>query len=345
MGSWLSLWLHRLGARVTGYGLDPPTQPSHFVAAEIGELLVEDARGDLRDAELLTRTVQRCEPDVVFHLGAQPLVLWGLEHPKETFDVNVMGTVNLCDAVRAAGRPCTVVVATSDKAYRNDGQGRAFRESDPLGGRDPYSASKAGAEMVVAAYRSSFFAPERRAEHGVDLTSVRAGNVIGGGDWAADRLVPDAVRALSAGLDLVVRNPASTRPWQHVLEPLSGYLTVATRAVGGPDGVTEASWNFGPDPSEVVTVEDLASAVVGHWGSGRWVAAGSGPVAKEATLLHIAIEKAATELGWHPRWDFARAVAATVGWYRAFYDDERSSMRDQSLADIAAYEESTPASV
>jgi CDP-glucose 4,6-dehydratase len=337
MGSWLALWLHRLGAQVAGYALDPPTEPSHFVAAEIGALLVHDVRGDLRDADLVSKTVQRLAPDVVFHLGAQPLVLWGLEHPRETFDVNVMGTVNVCEAVRGAGRPCKVVVATSDKCYRNDGQGRAFAEDDPLGGRDPYSASKAGAELVAAAYRSSFFAPLAGGE-GVDLCTVRAGNVIGGGDWAEDRLVPDAVRALSTGNDLVVRSPSSTRPWQHVLEPLSGYLTVATRtAEGGSGGPSEPIWNFGPDPSQIVTAEELAVSMIGHWGSGRWTKSGTTPT-NEATALRISIDKAATELGWRPRWDFSRAVAATVGWYRAFYDGGQGSMRDHSLADIEAYE-------
>jgi CDP-glucose 4,6-dehydratase len=342
MGSWLALWLYRLGARVTGYALDPPTQPSHFVAAGIGELLAEDVRGDLRDADLVAQTVQRSKPEVVFHLAAQPLVLWGIEHPRETFEVNVIGTVNVCDAVRAAGHPCAVVVATSDKCYRNDGQGRAFTESDPLGGRDPYSASKAGAEMVVAAYRSSFFASSIASEHGIDLTSVRAGNVIGGGDWAADRLIPDAVRALSVGNDLVVRNPASTRPWQHVLEPLSGYLTVATRAAGGElRGQSEPTWNFGPDPSQVVTAADLATSVVRHWGSGRWKMAEDAPPSNEATVLHISIDKAAAELGWRPRWDFDRTVASTIEWYRGFYDNDHESMRDRSLADIAAYEATT----
>ena len=226
-GSWLTLWLHRLGAAVTGYALAPPTEPNHFDAARVGEVMVEDVRGDIRDSALIAEVIRRCRPDAVFHLAAQPLVRSSLVSPRETFDVNVGGTASILDAIREADRPCSVVVVTSDKCYRNDGEVWGFRENDPLGGHDPYSASKAGTELVVEAYRSSFFPIERLAEHGVRLASARAGNVIGGGDWAEDRIVPDAVRALSSGRDLIVRNPHSTRPWQHVLEPLSGYLRLA----------------------------------------------------------------------------------------------------------------------
>jgi CDP-glucose 4,6-dehydratase len=337
MGSWLALWLHTLGAQVSGYALDPPSDPSHFVAAQVDQVLEEDIRADIRDEDALLAALGRRRPDVIFHLAAQPLVLRGLEEPRETFDVNVGGTAALCDAVRSHGRPCTVVVATSDKCYRNDGSGRAFEESDPLGGHDPYSASKAGTELVVAAYRQSYFSPEQVAAHGVHLACVRAGNVIGGGDWAADRLVPDAVRALSAGDDLVVRHPDSTRPWQHVLEPLSGYLTVAARAGSWPG---EPTWNFGPEPAHELSAAALATAIVEHWGSGAWTSPARAHDSVEATTLRIAIEKARRDLGWAPRWDVVTAVTRTVAWYRTFYEEPGVSMQSRSLADIASYQQS-----
>jgi CDP-glucose 4,6-dehydratase len=339
-GSWLALWLHRLGAQVTGYALDPPSDPSHFVAASIGDILVEDVRGDIRDAEMMVDVVRRRVPDAIFHLAAQPIVRTSLKSPRETFDVNVIGTASVLDAVRLAGRPCAVVVATSDKCYDNNGQLWGFRENDPLGGHDPYSASKAAAELVVGAYRSSFFPSDRMDEHGVRLASVRAGNVIGGGDWARDRIVPDAVRALSLDDDLVVRNPNSIRPWQHVLEPLSGYLLLAGRllAEDRPSAWTEA-WNFGPSISDEAKVADLATALVTSWGSGRWTTPQDAAPDVEAKTLRIAIDKAMTTLGWRPRWHLDETVRRTVGWYRHFYEDPKASMREQSLDDIIAYEE------
>jgi CDP-glucose 4,6-dehydratase len=339
-GSWLALWLDALGAKVTGYSLDPPTDPSNYAASGVSEVLVDDVRGDIRDGDRLERAVSRSGADFVFHLAAQPIVRAGLQAPRETFDTNVIGTASVLDAVRAAGRPCAVVVATSDKCYRNDGQVWGFRESDPLGGHDPYSASKAGTELVVDAYRSSFFSLDRVGDHGVRLASVRAGNVIGGGDWAADRIVPDAVRALSAGADLVVRNPMSTRPWQHVLEPLSGYLSLAGRLADDPDPARWASsWNFGPLPDDEATVADLATSVIDAWGEGRWVRAGGADASVEAATLRIAIDKAVTVLGWRPTWHFAEAVVRTIDWYREYYAGQ-ASMRDRCLADIKAYQQS-----
>jgi CDP-glucose 4,6-dehydratase len=337
-GSWLALWLHRLGASVTGYALDPPSDPSHFEAANIAELLVEDARGDIRDDDRISAVVRRCAPDIVFHLAAQPIVRTSLLNPRETFDVNVVGTSSVLDAVKLAGRPCAVVVATSDKCYRNDGQVWGFRESDPLGGHDPYSASKAGAELVVDAYRSSFFPVENIAEHGVRLASVRAGNVIGGGDWADDRIVPDAVRALAAGTDLVVRNPTSTRPWQHVLEPLSGYLAIGARLLSDRNPSKWAEpWNFGPVTTDEATVADLATALVEAWGSGRWTAPSKAGPNVEARTLRISIDKAVSVLGWQPRWHLEETVSRTIDWYRRYYQDQKASMQAHSLGDIEAY--------
>jgi CDP-glucose 4,6-dehydratase len=341
-GSWLALWLHRLGSNVTGYALDPPSEPNNFESSRIGECLVEDVRGDIRDSALMAHTLRRCAPSVVFHLAAQPIVRTSLIDPRETFDVNVVGTASVLDAVRLAGHPCAVVVATSDKCYRNDGQVWGFREVDPLGGHDPYSASKAGSELVVEAYRSSFFPVERIAEHGVRLASVRAGNVIGGGDWADDRIVPDAVRALATGNDLVVRNPASTRPWQHVLEPLSGYLALAARLLSNQQpSLWAQAWNFGPAINDEARVADLATALIKAWGSGRWTTPSDVSATVEARTLRIAIDKAVSLLGWQPRWHLDETVVRTIDWYRHFYRDPRASMRQHSLDDIDSFETAT----
>jgi CDP-glucose 4,6-dehydratase len=340
-GSWLSLWLHRLGAHVTGYSLEPPSTPNNFEASAIADVLVEDVRGDIRDADLIADVVERRAPDVLFHLAAQPIVRASLIDPRETFDVNVVGTASVLDAVRRTGKPCVVVTVTSDKCYRNDGQVWGFRESDPLGGHDPYSASKAGSELVVDAYRSSFFPTDRIDEHGVRLASVRAGNVIGGGDWAADRIVPDAVRALASGTDLVVRNPGSTRPWQHVLEPLSGYLELAGRLLTDEHpGQWAEAWNFGPVVSDEASVAELATALVKAWGEGRWTTPSAATANVEAKTLRIAIDKAVSALGWQPRWHLNETVSRTVEWYRQFYRNPKASMREHSIGDIAAYEAS-----
>jgi CDP-glucose 4,6-dehydratase len=341
-GSWLVLWLHSLGAEVAGYALDPPTQPNHFESACIGEMLSHDERADIRDVDRLCDVVRSVKPDFVFHLAAQPIVRESLRVARETFDVNALGTAALLDAVRDYGQPCSVVVITSDKCYRNEGQPWGFRESDPLGGHDPYSASKAAAELVVDSYRASFFPLDRTTEHGVRIASARAGNVIGGGDWAADRILPDAMRALSAGKDLMVRNPASTRPWQHVLEPLSGYLTLGAQlASSGQVGLWDGAWNFGPLPTGEASVARLATEVVRSWGSGRWVSGEAPNGDVEARALRLSIDKAMTLLDWSPRWDFSQTVSRTVEWYRSYYSDTPGSMLEHSRNDIAAFE-STP---
>jgi CDP-glucose 4,6-dehydratase len=336
-GSWLALWLSRLGARVTGYALEPPSDPNHFEAARVADVLEEDVRSDIRDYDRVLDVVRRCAPDVIFHMAAQPIVRASLRSPRETFDVNVLGTASLLDAVRLVGRPCAVVVVTSDKCYRNDGQVWGFREIDPLGGHDPYSASKAGAELVVEAYRSSYFPVDRVANHGVRLASARAGNVVGGGDWARDRIVPDAVRALSEGTDLLVRNPESTRPWQHVLEPLSGYLVLAERLLNDEPSKWAGAWNFGPSVDNEARVADLATAVIDAWGAGRWAAAATTRDV-EAKMLRISIDKAVSTLRWRPQWDLLETVSRSVRWYRHFYEDSKGSMQEHSLGDIQAYE-------
>lgn len=343
-GSWLALWLSRLGARVTGYALAAPTEPSAFEVCGVREVLAGHHEADIRDSARLDEALRASKPDVVLHLAAQPLVRASYAQPRETLEVNVVGTAAVLDAVRALGRACVVIVVTSDKCYDNREQVFGFRETDPLGGLDPYSASKGAAEIVVASYRQSFFPFERVKEHGVRLASVRAGNVIGGGDWAPDRIVADAARSLSAGQPVPVRNPRSTRPWQHVLEPLSGYLLLAARMLTAPDDPhLPDAWNFGPSSLEAVTVGELVDLFVTAWGSGSWKDASLGEQPHEARLLRLSIDKAVTLLGWRPRWPVREAVGRTARWYRRFYQQSPgqarvASMRDCCLADIADYQ-------
>ena len=325
-GAWLSLWLADLGAKVTGFSL-PPETPSLFSGLKL-DGLIDSRLGDVRDRDAVFSLFKDARPEVVLHLAAQPLVLRSYDDPAETFSTNVMGLVNVLDAARASKEVKVVQVITSDKCYENNETGRAYAEGDPLGGHDPYSASKACAEIVAASYRDSFF------QTGASLATARAGNVIGGGDWARDRIVPDCARALAAGKPVVVRNPASVRPWQHVLEPLSGYLALACAQLAQPRRFAQA-WNFGPDDAGNVTVEVLVEAAVKEWGSGRWEKAG-GEGAREARLLRLDPSKARRELSWAPRWDVPRAVRETMRWYKAAQApgfDARAFCRAQ----IAAY--------
>jgi len=336
-GSWLAIWLHRLGARVTGYAL-PPATPSNFLQSGVRDLLSKHHEADIRDLTLLERALRAAAPDVVFHLAAQALVRDSYARPRETFEVNVLGTVNLLDAVRALGKRCVVLVVTSDKCYENCEQVWGYREIDPLGGHDPYSASKGAAEIVTAAYRRSFFPPERLADHGIRVASARAGNVIGGGDWAEHRIVPDIVRSLMAGDPLRLRNPNAVRPWQHVLEPLSGYLTLAARMLESDDPIWCGAWNFGPLPGEEVSVRELVDRFLAVWGEGSWQDAGNPSEPHEAGVLRLAIDKALAQLGWRPRWSLAECVERTAAWYRSFRDGTVTSMRRACEADVAAYE-------
>lgn len=303
-GSWLALWLARLGAKVVGYAL-PPVARGNWVAAGVGAL-VDHVDGDIRDGAALDRLFARTKPDVVFHLAAQSLVLDGYARPVETFDVNVQGTVQLLEAARRHGVAATVVV-TTDKVYANE-DGRACVEDDRLGGHDPYSASKAAAELVTAAYRASF-------SGGAKVASARAGNVIGAGDWADHRIVPDAIRALAEGRAIPLRNPDHTRPWQHVLEPLAGYLLLGLAV--RRDAAFARSWNFGPDPAEVATVDALAREVVRAWGSGQIAVAPRADAPKEAPTLSLDAGLAQARLLWRPRLSFADTVQWTVDGYRA----------------------------
>jgi CDP-glucose 4,6-dehydratase len=335
-GSWLSIWLERLGAKVTGYGLAPPTTPSNFAASSVRELLAAHYEGDIRDARRLRAAFEAAAPDVVFHLAAQSLVRPSYAEPRETFEVNVIGTAAVLDAVRCLGKPCAVVVVSSDKCYENREQVWGYREIDPLGGHDPYSASKGAVEILVAAYRRSFFPPRHLSEHGVKLATARAGNVIGGGDWAKDRIIPDAVRCLAAGQPVPVRSPCAVRPWQHVLEPLAGYLSLAARMLECDDACLCDAWNFGPSPGQELSVAALAERFVTVWGAGSWIDASDPGQPHEAAVLRLNIDKTVSQLGWRPVWEAAEAICRTAGWYRRFYDGG-GSMLAACSNDIEAY--------
>lgn len=329
-GSWLASWLAGAGARVVGYALEPYTERDNYVVASVEQDLEESIIADVRDADAILSAVARHRPEVVFHLAAQPLVRYSYEHPAETYGVNVLGTVSLLDAVRAVDSVVATIVITSDKCYRNKEWYWGYRETDALGGHDPYSASKAAVEIAVASYRDSYFTPAGRA-----LASVRAGNVIGGGDWSSDRVVPDAIRALEAGQPIGIRNPESTRPWQHVLEPLGGYLRLGARMLAGASAPFGA-FNFGPDSSAIVPVKNLANEIVSGWGVGSWEHVGDGTPVHEAGLLALDCSKARHELGWHPLLDWREAVGWTVEWHRALYDG--SDVRAVVGRQIAEYE-------
>ncbi len=314
-GSWLSLWLHRMGAEVTGYALDPPTTPNLFTLSQLAGLM-HDRRGDIRDADRLRQAIADAKPEFVFHLAAQAIVSRSYHEPKDTFDTNIGGTVNLLEAARNCPSVRAVLVVTSDKCYENREWPHAYRETDALGGHDPYSASKAGTELVCTAYLRSFFEPA-----GLGLATARAGNVIGGGDWAADRIIPDAVRALGAAKPVVVRNPHSVRPWQHVLEPLHGYLLLAARLAD--NAVYSGSWNFGPAAGSCQNVRSLVEAFLKSWGEGAWENAGTAASAgHEAGLLALDYHKAWLRLGWQPRWSFHESIERTSRWYRRQLEGE-----------------------
>lgn len=331
-GGWLALWLSSLGASVTGYALEPPTEPSLFEAAGVA-LACRSIHGDVRDLPRLLAVMRETRPSVVFHLAAQSLVRRSYEQPFETIETNVTGTAGVLEAIRREGLPCAVIVVTSDKCYENREWARGYREDDALGGYDVYSMSKSAAELVAASYRRSFFPPERLREHGVAISTARAGNVIGGGDWAVDRIVPDAVKALVQGRPVPVRRPGAIRPWQHVLEPLGGYLLLGARLLGfetddparfcGP-------WNFGPRAGSDRPVSGLVEALIRAWGGGSWTDVSDPGAPHEASHLALSTEKARQLLGWQARWDIETAVDATVEWYRAFFAGE-SAARLQEL--------------
>jgi CDP-glucose 4,6-dehydratase len=333
-GSWLAAWLARMGAIVTGVALDPDTTPSHWT--ELGMEGVDDQRIDLRDAAALDAAIARCQPEFVFHLAAQALVRRSYRDPVGTFAANVTGLVNLLESVRRCESVRVVVNATTDKVYADAASPQAFREDDALGGHDPYSTSKACAELVSDCYRKSFFETQAQGNARIRLATARAGNVIGGGDWAEDRLVPDLVRAARSGSALRIRNPDATRPWQHVLEPLSGYLRLGQQMWAGP--VSGGAWNFGPSRDGEVTVGELASRLASHWPALR-IEVDAAPHPHEAAVLRLDSGKAIDALQWRPVWGIETTAAQTIDWYRAFYAD--TALRTQD--DLAAYVDSARA--
>jgi CDP-glucose 4,6-dehydratase len=316
-GSWLTLWLKSLGARVSGFSLKPPTQPNLFDIAGLGKDMVS-VQGDVRDAAVLHAAFGRSQADIVFHLAAQPLVVESYKNPADTFSVNVQGTVNLLDALRRKPGARAAVIVTTDKCYENRESAAGYREDDRLGGYDPYAASKACAELAVASYRHSFFNSADHAKHGLALATARAGNVLGGGDWAAHRIVPDCVRAFLAEEKVVLRHPDAVRPWQHVLEPLAGYLMLAEKLFTDGPAYAEA-WNFGPGPEGMKSVEWIAQTLCRQWGGGAAYAVERDPRAPHETqTLTLDASKAAQRLGWRGRWDLETSLDKIVDWTKNF---------------------------
>lgn len=344
-GSWLALWLHQLGATVHGVALAPETRPSLFEQLNLEQALASHHLLDIGDAAALAVLAQEVEPEVVVHLAAQPLVRRSYRDPLATWATNVQGSLHLLEALRSVSHPCAVVMVTTDKVYANREWDHGYREDDRLGGHDPYSASKAAAELAIASWRASFCGHAVHQTPQLAIASARAGNVIGGGDWAADRIVPDAMRALASAEPIPVRNPGATRPWQHVLEPLSGYLRLAERLYKAHGDLARTSepaanpfasaFNLGPRLEANRSVAELVEAALIHW-PGRWRDLSDPAAPHEAGRLHLQIDKAHHQLGWRPRWDFATTVARTVGWYRDVH--QGASPLACCLADLQAYQ-------
>jgi len=345
-GGWLLLWLKQAGAQVWGLALPPEPQPNLF--RQLATILSSDDQhgwhhheGDITDPANLKAVVERCQPEVVFHLAAQPLVRRSYADPLGTWATNVQGSLNLLEALKPLQHPCAVVMVTTDKVYENQEWAYGYREPDRLGGYDPYSASKAAAEIAIASWRASFCGTAPHQTPHLRISTARAGNVIGGGDWAADRIVPDAMRALAQGEPIAVRNPAATRPWQHVLEPLGGYLRLAEALLTDPEPPCEA-FNFGPQLESNRLVRELIETILSHW-PGQWIDQSDPAAPHEAGLLHLQIDKAHHRLGWQPRWDYATTIERTVGWYRAVH--EGANALECCLADLEAYQAASPFSV
>lgn len=330
-GSWLTAWLDSLGAVVKGYALAPEYGDGVYQAIQ-PRLKTPDVIADIRDRATLFDTIGSFQPDYIFHLAAQPLVRRSYAMPAETFDVNVTGTANVLEAASKLPGKCVIVVITTDKVYDNKEKDILYQETDTLGGYDPYSASKACAELVVSSFRNSFFHPGKIAEHGKALASARAGNVIGGGDWSVDRIVPDIIRALAKGEPISVRNPVAVRPWQHVLEPLGAYLLLGALLSKAPETFSRP-YNIGPVPSDHLTVQELVEQAISVWGEGSWLDASQPGQLHEATLLKLDISRAMDELEWAPRLTAAEAIEWTVEWYKQPAD----SRLEYTLQQIKAY--------
>jgi len=319
-GSWLSIWLNEMGAEVIGFSKDPYTERDNFVLAGLDAKLT-DLRGDICDGELLKSVFAEYKPEIVFHLAAQPLVRLSYDIPVETYQTNVMGTINVLEAIRATESVKIGIMITTDKCYENKEQIWGYRENEPMGGYDPYSSSKGATEIAIASWRRSFFNPLQFEMHGKAIASVRAGNVIGGGDWALDRIIPDCIKAIEAKTTIDIRSPKAIRPWQHVLEPLSGYLLLAAKMWHEPSKYCEG-WNFGPHAESIATVWDVATKVIEDYGSGELRDLSNPNALHEANLLMLDIAKAKINLGWEPRLNIDQTIQLTVDWYLKYRNQD-----------------------
>ncbi|MBL6448110.1 CDP-glucose 4,6-dehydratase [Fulvivirga sp. 29W222] len=338
-GSWLTLWLSMLGAEVYGYSLQPPTEPSLYKVLDLSKLINQE-EADIRDFNRLKKIIKTIKPDIIFHLAAQSLVGESYLTPLDTIEINTMGSANVMEAVRQLKYPVAIVMVTSDKCYENKEWLHGYRETDPMGGYDPYSSSKGAAEILISSWRNSFFPNNTILNHGVRLASARAGNVIGGGDWAKDRIVPDCIRDLLKGRVIGVRNPHATRPWQHVLEPLHGYLHLGSKLLNFQSKTVVdycEAFNFGPQVSSNKSVKHLVEKVIQYWGEGSWEWTSPQAAHHEASLLNLSTDKAFHQLKWMAKWDFDTTVQHTVEWY-VYWRNGSSELLDLTEQQIKAYE-------
>lgn len=321
-GSWLSIWLHELGAEVVGVSQDPFTNRDNYVLSGIGNMMMADLRSDICDGRKMKEIFQKYQPEIVFHLAAQPLVRYSYEQPVETYEANVMGTIHVMEAIRATSSVKVGVMITTDKCYDNKEQMRGYKEDDPFGGYDPYSSSKGACEIAIQSWRRSFFNPEDYGKkHHVSLASVRAGNVIGGGDWALDRIIPDCIKALEQDKVIDIRSPKAIRPWEHVLEPLSGYMLLAKKQWEHPTEFCEG-WNFGPESESVSTVWEVATELIKNYGKGKLKDFSDPNAVHEAKLLMLDITKAKTKLGWKPRMNMQQCMQLVADWYKRYQTED-----------------------
>jgi len=332
-GSWLSIWLHSMGAKMTGYALAPPTQPSLFEEANVSEL-IHSIIGDIRDVDTLDKAMQEANPEIVIHMAAQPLVIESYKSPIETYSTNVMGTVYLFESIRKSSSVKAVINVTTDKCYENKEWIWGYRENEPLGGYDPYSNSKACSELVTSSYRSSFFNPADYDTHGVAVASARAGNVIGGGDWAENRLIPDCINSLVNNEPIQIRNPHAIRPWQHVLEPLGGYLLLAEKLYNHGPKYAEA-WNFGPNDEDAKPVEWIVQKMIEQWDGYATYRVDEGDHLHEAGYLKLDCSKAKMELGWQPRWSLETAIEKIMEWSKSY--QQTKSIRETCQNQLKEY--------
>jgi len=336
-GGWLVLWLSSMGAKVTGYAMAPNTTPNLFELAKVESDLEQSHVADIRDLEELQKAMADARPEIVIHMAAQPLVRYSYSNPVETYAINVMGTVHVLESIRALDCVRAAVIVTTDKCYENKEWAWGYRESEPMGGHDPYSNSKGCAELVTSAYRQSYFSPEKFNQHQVAIATARAGNVIGGGDWSDDRLIPDAIKAFETNKALVIRNPLATRPWQHVLEPLSGYLVLA-QSLYQHGAKFDGAWNFGPRDEDARSVQEVVNLLIKDWGSAATWTQDQSEQPHEAHSLKLDCSKARQYLNWVPRWNLEQAIEKITQWHQAH--QQQGNMHEISLKQIATYQNS-----